>query len=212
MVSQSVLAELAAFNVSSVADLLGADAEVKLAAVIENRQEAVDSALKALSLQYPGYAKSIQARQLERAADPLRSGGICPAPARRHHQPRGLRRPAPTARRAAQRHRRASAARSRPGTDQDDRARADLRIARPQAAVVEVGKRLRAVVALPGEKIVRDRRAARRHVFHRRRRGDGERPRLRGDAEGGRLLRRDGPAERPARATPTWSPTATAIC
>src|SRR5258708_7853285 len=68
MVTQSVLSELAAFNVSSVADLLGPDAEVKLAAVIENRQEAVDSALKALSLQYPGYAESIEARQLERAA------------------------------------------------------------------------------------------------------------------------------------------------
>src|SRR5262245_32072708 len=68
MVSQSVLGELEAFNVSSVSDLLGADAEVKLAAVIDNRQNAVDNALRALSLQYPGYAESIHARQLERAA------------------------------------------------------------------------------------------------------------------------------------------------
>ena len=36
--------------------------------MIENRQEAVDSAFKALSLQYPGYAESIATRQLERAA------------------------------------------------------------------------------------------------------------------------------------------------
>ena len=43
MVSQSVLAELAAFNVSSIADLLGADAEAKLAAVIEERQEGVEA-------------------------------------------------------------------------------------------------------------------------------------------------------------------------
>ena len=68
MVSQSMLAELAAFNISSVADLLGADAETRLAAVIGKRQAAVDSALKALSLQYPGYAESIEARQFERAA------------------------------------------------------------------------------------------------------------------------------------------------
>src|SRR5258708_39159441 len=39
MVTQSVLGELAAFNVSSGADLLGPDAEVKLAAVSETRQE-----------------------------------------------------------------------------------------------------------------------------------------------------------------------------
>ena len=40
MVTQSVLAELGAFNISSVADLLGSDAEAALAAVIDNRQEA----------------------------------------------------------------------------------------------------------------------------------------------------------------------------
>ena len=68
MVTQSVLTELAAFNISSVADLLGSDAEAALAAVIENRQEAVDSAFKALSLQYPGYAELIETRQLDRAA------------------------------------------------------------------------------------------------------------------------------------------------
>src|SRR5262249_21569100 len=45
MVTQGVMAELAAFIVSSVADLLGADAEAKLADVIKNRQEAVDRSL-----------------------------------------------------------------------------------------------------------------------------------------------------------------------
>lgn len=68
MVVQSVLSELAAFNMKSVADLLGSDAEAELAALIERRHDAADSALKALSLQYPGYAESVQARQLERAA------------------------------------------------------------------------------------------------------------------------------------------------
>ena len=46
-----MLSELAAFNVKSVSDLLGPDAEAALAEVIENRQKAVDSALRALSLQ-----------------------------------------------------------------------------------------------------------------------------------------------------------------
>jgi len=68
MVTQSMLSELEAFNISSIADLLGSDAEDELAAVIDRRQDAVDSALKALSLQYPGYAESIRTRQLERAA------------------------------------------------------------------------------------------------------------------------------------------------
>jgi CPA1 family monovalent cation:H+ antiporter len=68
MVSQSVLAELAAFNTSSIADLLGADARDELAGLVANRQGVVEDALHALSLQYPGYAESIRDRQLERAA------------------------------------------------------------------------------------------------------------------------------------------------
>ena len=40
MVSASVLSELSAFNVKSVSDLLGPDAEAALAEVIENRQKA----------------------------------------------------------------------------------------------------------------------------------------------------------------------------
>ena len=134
MVSQSVLGELAAFNISSVADLLGPDAEVELAAVIENRQEAVDSALKALSLQYPGYAELIEARQLERAAIRFEAAEYARRLQRRHHQPRGLQRPAPAARRAAQRHQPAPAARSRPGTGRHDLARVAVRLARPPDA------------------------------------------------------------------------------
>ena len=155
MVTQSVLTELAAFNISSVADLLGSDAEVALAAVIENRQEAVDSAFKALSLQYPGYAESIETRQLERAAIRFESTEYNRRLKRGHHQPRGLQRPARAARRAAWRHQQAAAARSRPGAGQDDRTRAAVRARSTAPAVVELSKRLRAVVALPGEKIIR---------------------------------------------------------
>ncbi|MBS0549308.1 MAG: cation:proton antiporter [Proteobacteria bacterium] len=68
MVSQDVLADVAAFNSTSVADLLGAEAETRLAAVIADRQELVIRSLKALSLQYPGYAESVKQRELERAA------------------------------------------------------------------------------------------------------------------------------------------------
>ncbi len=68
MVQQDVLAELALFNLRSVSDLLGQDAEQRLAEVIRDRQELVAHSLHALSLQYPGYAESIRDRQLERAA------------------------------------------------------------------------------------------------------------------------------------------------
>ena len=62
---------------------------------------------------------------------PLRIDGVQSPPARGHHQPRGLQRPARAARRAPWRHQQAAAARSRPGTGQDDRARAAVRLARP---------------------------------------------------------------------------------
>ena len=68
IVSQSVLEELSEFNRESVGDLLGYDAGARLAALLAERCELVDRALKALSLQYPGYAEAVQARHLERAA------------------------------------------------------------------------------------------------------------------------------------------------
>ncbi|UYN97414.1 MAG: cation:proton antiporter [Enhydrobacter sp.] len=68
MVSQDVLAELAVFNLQSVADLVGREAEERLGQMIDNRRRFVDDALRALSLQYPGYATAIRDRQLERAA------------------------------------------------------------------------------------------------------------------------------------------------
>jgi CPA1 family monovalent cation:H+ antiporter len=154
MVSQSVLAELAAFNIGSVADLLGSDAEVALAAVIDNRQDAVDSALRALSLQYPGYSESIQARQLERAAirfesveynRRLREGIISREVYNDLRQKLAERR---------------GAISRRPALDLGlELAKMIERVpifeSLDRAAVVEVSKRLRAVVALPGEKIIR---------------------------------------------------------
>ena len=153
MVSQSVLAELAAFNVSSVADLLGPDAEVKLAAVIETRQEAVDSALKALSLQYPGYAESIQARQLERAAIRFEAAEY----ARRLQEGIISREVYNDLRQQLAKRR--SAIGQRPPLDLGLElagmiSRVSLFASLDRKAITEVGKRLRALVALPGEKIV----------------------------------------------------------
>src|SRR5262249_52964411 len=44
------------------------DAEARLAALVGERQELSNRGLRALSLQYPGFAESIHDRQLERAA------------------------------------------------------------------------------------------------------------------------------------------------
>jgi len=154
MVSQSMLGELAAFNVSSVADLLGPDAEVKLAAVIGNRQKVVDSALKALSLQYPGYAESIQARQLERAAIRFESAEY----ARRLSEGIISREVYNDLR--TQLAERRSAIGQRPPLDlglelTEMIERVPIFESLDRAAVIEVGKRLRAVVALPDETIMR---------------------------------------------------------
>ena len=153
MVTQSVLAELAAFNVKSVADLLGMDAEHELEAVIGKRQDAVESALKALSLQYPGYAESIQVRQLERAAIRFESAEYT----------RRLREGIIS--REVYKNLREQLARRRGAISQRPPLDLGLELAKmiervpmfgalDRAAVVEMSKRLRAVVALPGEKII----------------------------------------------------------
>jgi monovalent cation:H+ antiporter, CPA1 family len=154
LVSQSVLAELAAFNISSVADLLGADAETRLADVIGKRQAAVDRSLKALSLQYPGYAESVQARQYERAgirfeameySRRLREGIINREVYDDLRDDLGKRRNVLT---------------RRPPLDLGLElaamiARVPIFVSLDSAAVAEVGKRLRAQVVLPGEKIIK---------------------------------------------------------
>ncbi|MCA0301235.1 MAG: cation:proton antiporter [Proteobacteria bacterium] len=153
MVTQSVLAELAAFNVKSVSDLLGMDAEHALEAVIGKRQDAVDAALKALSLQYPGYAESIQSRQLERAAIRFESAEYT----------RRLREGIIS--REVYKNLREELARRRGAISQRPPLDLGLELAKmiervpmfgalDRAAVIEMSKRLRAVVALPGEKII----------------------------------------------------------
>ncbi|MBI3199495.1 MAG: cation:proton antiporter, partial [Rhodospirillales bacterium] len=153
MVSQSVLGELAAFNVSSVADLLGSDAEARLAEVIDSRQTAVDSALRALSLQYPGYAESIQARQLERAAIRFESAEY----ARRLREGIISREVYNDLREKLAERR--GAISQRPPLDLGLElaamiGRVSLFASLDRATIVEVSRRLRALVALPNEKIV----------------------------------------------------------
>lgn len=153
MVSQSVLGELAAFNISSIADLLGPDAETRLAELIGQRQTAVEGALRALSLQYPGYAESIQARQLERAAIRFESAEY----ARRLREGIISREVYNDLR--EQLAERRGAISSRPPLDLGLElvamiGRVSLFAALDRDAIVAVGRRLRALVALPGEKIV----------------------------------------------------------
>ena len=153
MVSQSVLGELAAFNISSVADLLGPDAETRLAELIGNRQTAVEGALRALSLQYPGYAESIEARQLERAAIRFESAEY----ARRLREGIISREVYNDLRQQLAERR--GAISNRPPLDLGLElvamiGRVSLFAALDREAIVAVGKRLRALVALPGEKII----------------------------------------------------------
>lgn len=153
MVSQSVLGELAAFNISSVADLLGPDAEASLAALIGNRQIAVDSALRALSLQYPGYAESIEARQLERAAIRFESAEYA-----RRLREGIISREVYNDLRGKLADRRGAIS-QRPPLDLGLElaamiGRVSLFAALDRETIVEVGRRLRALMALPGEKII----------------------------------------------------------
>ena len=153
MVSLSVLAELAVFNANSIADLLEHDAEKNLATLIGNRQLGVDGALRALSLQYPGYSESVQQRQLERAAIRFEAAEY----ARRLHEGIISREVYNDLRdKLAERR---GAVSQRPPLDlglelQAMIGRVSLFAALDRETIVQVGKRLRALVAFPGEKIV----------------------------------------------------------
>ena len=153
LVSQDVLAELAAFNLSSVADLLGADAEEKLGAVIRDREQLVDRALRALSLQYPGYAESVKDRQLELAAIRFEAAEYA-----RRLRESVISREVFTDLRRKLNARRKGVSR-RPSLDLGFElvgmiARVPLFASLDAAAVREVGRRLRARLAVPGEKVV----------------------------------------------------------
>lgn len=153
MVQQDVLAELAVFNRRSVADLLGPDTEVALDEIIRDRQELVARSLQALTLQYPGYAESIRDRQLERASIRFESAEYT----RRLREAIISREVYADLRRELNARRKA--VRRRPTLDLGLElasmiGRVPLFAALDQAALTEVGRRLRARVALPGEKVV----------------------------------------------------------
>jgi CPA1 family monovalent cation:H+ antiporter len=154
MVSQDVLAELAAFNLRSVGDLLGRDVEEQLGKVIKDRQQLVDRALKALSLQYPGYAEEIQDRELERAAIRFESAEYT-----RHLRESTIGREvyADLRRQLIQRR---SAVRQRPALDLGLElasmiGRVPMFAGLDALALRELGRHLRPLMAMPGEKIIR---------------------------------------------------------
>ncbi|MFI5000982.1 MAG: cation:proton antiporter [Reyranellales bacterium] len=153
MISQDVLVELASFNLTSIVDLLGSEAKTRLGTIIKHRQELVDRALKALSLQYPGYAEAIRDRQLERAAIRFESVEYT----RRLRESiigrevyTDLRRQLVARRNALGRRPPLNLGLELAGMI----ARVPLFVALDSWMVAEVSKRLRAMVALPGEKII----------------------------------------------------------
>jgi CPA1 family monovalent cation:H+ antiporter len=153
MVSQDVLAELATFNLRSVADLMGVDAESRLGQIIRDRQELVADALKALTLQYPGYAEAIRDREIERASIRFESAEYT----RRLREAVIGREVYADLRRQLNARREALA--DRPplhlGLELAGMiGRVPLFAGLDQPALVELGKRLRPVVALPSEKII----------------------------------------------------------
>jgi len=153
MVQQDVLAELALFNVHSIGDLLGADTEQQLGEVIGDRQGLVALALHALVLQYPGYAESIRDRQLERAAIRLEAAEY----ARRLRESIIGREVYADLRRELNKRRDAIA--DRPALNlglelQAMIARVPLFAGLDKDGLTALSRRLRAVVALPNEKII----------------------------------------------------------
>jgi len=191
MVSQDVLAEVMAFNNSSVTDLLGPEAALQLAALVKDRQQNVDGALKALSLQYPGYAESVTQRELERAAIRFESLEYS-----RRLQESIISREVYADLRGELSKRR-SAVIQRPSLDLGLElakmiGRVSLFASLDQRALRELGRRLRARVGDTGREDHQGRRSVQRHVLHRRRRGDRAHRRRTGRAEGGRVRGRDG--------------------
>lgn len=153
MVSQEVLAEVVVFVTTSIADLLGAEAQARLGEVIKERQDLVSRSLKALSLQYPGYAESIKDRQIERAEIRFESAEYT----RRLRESVINREVYTDLRRELNKRRRKVS--NRPPLDLGLElaamiARVPLFASLDQVGVREVAKRLRARVALPGQKII----------------------------------------------------------
>jgi CPA1 family monovalent cation:H+ antiporter len=153
MVSRGVLSDLVEFNRSALSDLLGPIAGATLDTLLDERRDAVDGALKSLSLQYSGYGEAIRDRHLQRAAiryelaeytKRLRDSTIS------REVYADLRHGLAVRRAALER---------RPPLDLglelvDMIGRVSLFAGFDREEVVEVGKLLRALIALPEEKIV----------------------------------------------------------
>jgi len=153
MIAQQVLGELASFNTKSVADLLGADAEHRLGELIAEREELITNALHALTLQYPGYAESIRDRQYERAAIRFESAEYS-----RRLREGIIGREVYADLRHRLNERRSAAARRPPLQLSVElrgmMARVPLLAALDTVVLAEISRRLRLVVAMPGEKII----------------------------------------------------------
>ena len=68
LIAQMTLRQLAAFNGENIGPLLGAIAGNRLGEILDARRAATERALDALKLQYPDYARALQAKYLGRVA------------------------------------------------------------------------------------------------------------------------------------------------
>jgi CPA1 family monovalent cation:H+ antiporter len=153
MVQQDVLAELASFNLQSISDLLGSDAEARAERGDPRAARAGRPFAACALLQYAGYAEAIRDRQLERAAIRLEAAEY----ARRLRESIIGREVYADLRQQLNKRRDAIA--DRPplhlGLELAAMiARVPLFATLDEAAVAEVANRLRPVVALPDEKII----------------------------------------------------------
>jgi CPA1 family monovalent cation:H+ antiporter len=153
MVARGVLSDLVAFNRSALVDLLGPIAGSTLDALLNERRDAIDDALKSLSLQYSGYAEAIRNRHLQRAAIRFELAEYT-----RRLRDLTISREVYADLRHGLAVRRAALDRRPPldlGLELVDMiGRVSLFAGFDREEVMEVGKLLRALIAVPGEKIV----------------------------------------------------------
>lgn len=153
MAMRVVLDEMCKDDRGDLAALLGEDVASTLIARAERRVEAVERALRALSLQYGGYAEAVRAQHIERIA--IRLVGL---EYERHWANMTIGREVYDDLQRELEERRAGAMRRTPLRISRELAQMISRVpifaGLNDAAVREVGSRLRPRVALPGEKVV----------------------------------------------------------
>jgi CPA1 family monovalent cation:H+ antiporter len=153
MATRVVLDEMCEDDRGDLAALLGEDVASTLIARAERRVEAVERALRALSLQYGGYAEAVRAQHIERIA--IRLEGL---EYERHWANMTIGREVYDDLRRELEERRAGAMRRTPLRISQELAQMISRVpifaGLDAVAVRAVGSRLRPRVALPGEKVV----------------------------------------------------------